>query len=94
MGLPQDNPSGYEAANVLTWAGDLSRPLLIIHGTTDDNVYFMHSLKLADALLRAGKDFELLPLSGFTHMVPDPIVTERLYTRIMRFFDKHVKQRR
>jgi dipeptidyl-peptidase-4 len=54
----------------------------------------MHSLKLADALLRAGKDFELLPLSGFTHMVPDPIVTERLYTRIMRFFDKHVKQRR
>jgi dipeptidyl-peptidase-4 len=94
MGLPQDNPSGYEAANVLTWAGDLSRPLLVIHGTADDNVYFMHSLKLADALFRAGRDFELLPLSGFTHMVPDPIVTERLYTRIMRFFDEHVKQRR
>ena len=94
MGLPQDNPSGYEAANVLTWAGNLSRPLLIIHGTADDNVYFMHSLKLADALFRAGRDFELLPLSGLTHMVPDPLVTERLYTRIMRFFDQNVKQRR
>jgi dipeptidyl-peptidase-4 len=94
MGLPQDNPSGYEAANVLTWAPGLSRPLLIVHGTADDNVYFMHSLKLADALLRAGRDFELLPLPGFTHMVPDPLITERLYTRIMDFFDEHVKQRR
>jgi dipeptidyl-peptidase-4 len=94
MGLPQDNPSGYDASNVLTWAPDLTRPLLIIHGTADDNVYFMHTLKLADALFRAGRDFELLPLSGFTHMVPDPLVTERLYTRIMRFLDEHVKQRR
>jgi dipeptidyl-peptidase-4 len=93
MGLPQDNPSGYDASNVLTWAPDLSRPLLIIHGTADDNVYFMHSLKLADALFRAGRDFELLPLRGFTHMVPDPLVTERLYTRIMSFFEEHVKQR-
>ncbi|MHC4768739.1 MAG: alpha/beta hydrolase family protein, partial [Planctomycetota bacterium] len=79
---------------VLTWADDLSRPLLIIHGTADDNVYFMHSLKLADALFRAGRDFELLPLSGFTHMMPDPLVTERLYTRIMRFFEENVKRRR
>ena len=32
----------------------------------------------ADALFKAGKDFELLPLSGFTHMVPDAGVTTRL----------------
>ncbi|MHC4416432.1 MAG: S9 family peptidase, partial [Planctomycetota bacterium] len=91
MGLPQENLSGYEAANVLTYAGGLSRPLLVIHGTADDNVYFMHSLKLADALFRAGRHFELLPLPGFTHMVPDPLVTRRLYTRIVSFFDAHLK---
>ncbi len=91
LGLPQENPSGYAASNVLTWAGDLSRPLLIIHGTADDNVYFMHSLKLADRLFRAGRDYELLPLPGFTHMVPDPVVVQSLYTRIMRFFDAHLE---
>ena len=87
LGLPADNPAGYKASNVLTWAPALSRPLLIIHGTLDDNVYFMHSLKLTDALLRAGKPHELLPLAGTTHMVPDPEVIRGIYTRIMDFFE-------
>ncbi len=87
MDLPQNNPEGYDAANVLTYVDDLSRPLLVIHGTADDNVYFTHSLKLADALFRAGKPFEFLPLAGYTHMVPDPLVTKRLYTRIMSFLE-------
>jgi dipeptidyl-peptidase-4 len=59
------------------------RPLLLVHGTGDDNVYFFHTLKLADALFRAGKRFELLPLSGFTHLVPDADVRERLWARTM-----------
>ena len=74
----------------MTYAGELSRPLLIIHGTADDNVYFRHSLRLANALFRAGKEFELLPLSGLTHMVPDPVVTQRLWSRIARHFQQHL----
>jgi dipeptidyl-peptidase-4 len=92
MDTPQNNPDGYDAANVMTYADRLSRPLLLIHGTADDNVYFTHSLKLADALFRAGKDFDFLPLPGFTHMVPDPLVTERLYGRILRHFDRHLRR--
>ena len=90
MGLPDENPSGYEAANVVTYCKDLSVPLLIIHGTADDNVYFLHSLKMTEALFRAGKKFEFLPLAGFTHMVPDPEVTVRLHTRIATFFKEHL----
>jgi dipeptidyl-peptidase-4 len=83
LGLPDENRAGYDDSSLLPLASELSRPLLLIHGTTDDNVYFLHSLKLADALFRAGRPFELLPLQGFTHMVPDPAVRERLYTRIL-----------
>lgn len=90
MGLPDENRSGYEAANVVTYCKDLSVPLLIIHGTADDNVYFLHSLKMTEALFRAGKKFEFLPLAGFTHMVPDPDVTVRLQTRIAAFFKQHL----
>jgi dipeptidyl-peptidase-4 len=90
MDLPQANARGYEAASVLTYAKRLERPLLIVHGTVDDNVYFLHSMKLCDALFRSGKSFEFLPLAGFTHMVPEPLVTARLYHRIEGFFEAHL----
>ncbi|HEY6868094.1 MAG TPA: S9 family peptidase, partial [Candidatus Eisenbacteria bacterium] len=90
LDLPRLDPQGYRANSVLTWAPDLKVPLMIVHGTSDDNVYFTNSLKLCDALFRAGKDFEFVPLPGFTHMVPDPVVTTRLYGRILTFFERHL----
>lgn len=92
MGLPAKNEAGYRASSVLTYAPKLERPLLLVHGTADDNVYFLHSMKLCDALFRAGKPFEFLPLSGFTHMVPDPLITKRLYGRIVDHFESHLKR--
>ncbi|MEX2141463.1 MAG: DPP IV N-terminal domain-containing protein [Pirellulales bacterium] len=94
LGLPAANQFGYESSNVLTYCKDLSVPLLIVHGTSDDNVYFMHSLKMTEALFRAGKEFEFLPLAGFTHMVPDPEVTVRLHSRIAAFFKQHLGEPR
>jgi dipeptidyl-peptidase-4 len=90
LGLPQDNPAAYKEASLLPYAANLKRPLLLIHGTADDNVYFRHTLKLADALFRAGRDFDLLPLSGLTHMANDPVAMERLYGRIAGHFQKHL----
>ena len=90
LGLPEDNASGYAASSVLTYADKLEKPLLIIHGTADDNVYFMHSLKMSSALFRAGRPHEFLALSDFTHMVAEPLVTTRLYGRIADFFAEHL----
>jgi dipeptidyl-peptidase-4 len=92
MGLPEVNAEGYAAANVLTYAGGLSRPLLLVHGTADDNVYFTHSLKLVDALFRAGIHFEFLPLPGFTHLVPEPLASRRLYDRMMEHFARNLAE--
>jgi len=90
LGIPPADAAAYERSSLLPLAKNLQRPLLLIHGTSDDNVYFRHTLKLANELFRGGKDFELLPLSGFTHMVPDPVVNEQLYSRMVRFFKKHL----
>jgi dipeptidyl-peptidase-4 len=90
MGLLENSAAAYDASSALTHAGQLERPLLLIHGTTDDNVYFTHSLKLSQALFRAGKPFEMLPLAGFTHMVPDPVVKRALSRRILDFFRRNL----
>lgn len=91
IGLPQDNEDGYRASSVLTHAARLERPLLIIHGTADDNVYFTHAIKMSDALLRATRPHDFLPLSGFTHMVADPDVTRARHQLIARWFEEHVR---
>ena len=86
LGVPPADEKAYEVSSLLTYVPKAKRPLLLIHGTADDNVYFLHTLKLSDAMFRAGKPHQVLPLSNFTHMVPDPLVTERLYERIATFF--------
>ena len=83
-------PDAYKEGSLLTYADHLTRPLLLIHGTADDNVYFRHSLNLINALFRAGQPVDFLPLSSFTHMVPDPVVRSRLEERIVQYFQLHL----
>ncbi|MCQ8277471.1 prolyl oligopeptidase family serine peptidase [Acetobacteraceae bacterium KSS8] len=77
LGTPQADPDGYTKSDVLTYAASLSRPLLIMHGLTDDNVYFENSYKLTQALLQAGKPYRLLLLPG-THLLPDLAIRTRV----------------
>jgi dipeptidyl-peptidase-4 len=90
LDLPEAAPEAYRASSLLTYAPALGRPLMIVHGTADDNVYFFHSLKLADALFRAGRPFDLVPLAGVTHQVPDPMVREELWRRITGYLFAHL----
>jgi len=68
LGLPQQNPGGYDRSSTMTGAASLTRPLLLIHGLTDDNVVVAHTLRMSAALLAAGRPHQVLPLSGTTHM--------------------------
>jgi dipeptidyl-peptidase-4 len=82
LGLPDRNAEAYRAANLLTYAADLQRSLLIIHGTADDNVYFFHALKLVDALVRAGRPFQFLPLPRVTHQIADASMRAEVWRRV------------
>jgi len=59
--------------------------LLLIHGLADDNVVAAHTLQLSSALLAAGRDHEVLPLSGVTHMTPQEVVAENLLLHQLAF---------
>jgi dipeptidyl-peptidase-4 len=78
LGHPDTNAEVYEANSLLPLAASLRRPLMIIHGLADDNVYAAHSLRLSAALLAAGRPHEYLPLSGMTHLANDEVVAENL----------------
>jgi dipeptidyl-peptidase 4 len=89
MKTPQANPEGYKSTSALTHAAKLSRPLLIIHGITDDNVHFAHTLAFVEALYVAGKRAEVVTLSA-THMVPDPKLNLAREQVQVDFFRQHL----
>ena len=89
MGLPSTNAAAYDASSAVVHAAELTRPLLLVHGLTDDNVYVANTLALTDALFRAGKPYELLTLPG-THMMADPKADAALLTRELEFFRAHL----
>lgn len=92
LGTPQTHPDTYEASSLLPRAaGSAGRPLLLIHGLADDNVVAAHTLRLSSALLAAGADHEVLPLSGVTHMTPQEVVTRNLLLREGHFFARHLR---
>jgi dipeptidyl-peptidase-4 len=67
MQRPQDNPGGYEAGNVMSYADQLADPLLVIHGMADDNVLFTHSTKLFADLQAKNLPFEMMTYPGAKH---------------------------
>lgn len=65
MGYPVD--SAYlECSNVVN-AHRLERPLMLVVGELDDNVDPASTMQVADALIKAGKDFELVVIPGARH---------------------------
>lgn len=89
MKTPDENPAGYQHTSALTHAAKLTRPLLVIHGITDDNVHFAHTLALVEALYVAGKRAEVITLSA-THMVPDPKLNLAREQVQVDFFRQHL----
>ena len=72
LGLPDGGKAEpYRQANLVRRAGLLRKPLLLVHGTADDNVLFENSLQLMQALQTEGRLFETAIYPGQTHGIAD-----------------------
>lgn len=67
MGYPVDS-TYVECSNVAN-AHRLTRPLMLVVGELDDNVDPASTMQVANALIKAGKDFELVVIPGAHHTV-------------------------
>ena len=90
MGLPQENPEGYERSSVMAHVEGLRGKLLLVHGLIDENVHFRHTARLINALIGAGKDYrlELYPDERHTpRKLADRVYMER---RIFEFLSDNL----
>lgn len=89
LDTPEENPEGYEASSPITHAANLADPLLVIHGTGDDNVHPQNTLALADRLIKEGKPFEMALYPSQKHGFKGPSV-RHVYERMTEFFERHL----
>jgi dipeptidyl aminopeptidase/acylaminoacyl peptidase len=90
LGPPGKNSEAFKASSVIHLADKLEGKLLLIHGTADTAVPISHTMRMADALIRANKHFDMLVMPDETHM------TRNLWDgygldAAMRYFVEHLK---
>lgn len=77
MGYPVDE--SYSACSNVDNAHLLSRPLMLVVGELDDNVDPASTMQVANALIKANKDFELVVIPGAHHTMGEDFGEHKRY---------------
>lgn len=91
MGIPTDNPEGYDDSSPLNHAEKLKGRLLIIHGSADDNVHPQNTYEFTEKLVQAGVQFDMAIYTNRNHNITGGNTTMHLYTRMTNFFKEHLQ---
>ena len=92
MDSPQENPDGFAASSCLPIAGELKRPLLLVHGTDDRTVMWSHTLQFVDQCVKAGVDLDYFPYPQQLHGLRGPHQVHFL-RKLRRYFLEHLQGR-
>jgi dipeptidyl-peptidase-4 len=83
MDTPQNNPEGYRETSAITHASKLKGNLLLIHGTTDDNVHWQNVIAFVDELIKHNKQVQTMFYPGKDHRIAN--VSVHLYTLMTNY---------
>ncbi len=85
MRTTTENENGYENNSPVYFADKLKGNYLLIHGMADDNVHFQNSVEMANALIKANKQFDTYYYPNRNHGIYGDNATIHLYTKMTNF---------
>ncbi len=88
MGLPKQHPSEYDRTAVLPAARKLEAHLLVLQGSSDDNVHLANSIALLNACIRAGKQVDYFVFPGARHGPRGTANLRYLYTKMLDWWQR------
>lgn len=90
MDKPQENPEGYQQANLLNQVSNLEGRLLLIHGAIDPTVVWQHSLAFVRECVKEGVQLDYFPYPRHEHNVrgKDRV---HLMQKVSMYFDDFLK---
>jgi dipeptidyl-peptidase-4 len=90
-GLPSENSKAYQDFRPADMAAKLHGSLLLVHGTSDDNVHFQNSVQMTEEFIKAGKQFQLMVYPGKTHGIGGPADQAHLFHMIQDHLERELK---
>lgn len=91
MLTPGQNESGYNEASALFRTDNLKAKLLLMSGTSDDNVHYFNTLRYASKLNFENTLYDMMLFPGREHSMRDGNARALLYRKIVEFLDSNVK---
>ena len=91
MLTPQMNPDGYRESAPVWRAANVHCPLLIMHGTADDNVHFSNAVEYVAHLQNAGGWCDLYMFPNMNHSINGCGMQTVVYARMLEYFNSHMK---
>lgn len=91
MDHPDANFEGYRQSSVFAHLEDYETPLFLIHGMADDNVIFANSVRLYNEMQERRYQFEMMTYPGQRHGVRGEDRSVHLWTAVLDFFDRKLK---
>ncbi|MCH8124799.1 DPP IV N-terminal domain-containing protein [candidate division KSB1 bacterium] len=89
MDRPVDNPEGYKNSSAMTNIENFKGKLLLTHGTIDDNVHMQNSIQFIEAMMKHGKQFELMIYPNERHGFRNPERRSHRSKLIDNFWSRH-----
>jgi len=90
MKPPAENPDGYEHTSLVPRAKDLHGRLLLVFGTSDDNVHPQNSWAFAEAAIKAGVPFEMMAYPMGKHGIGGPPALTHLFKKMLEFWKERL----
>ncbi|TXC81453.1 S9 family peptidase [Luteibaculum oceani] len=90
MALPQENGKGYDDNSPLSHAEKLEDPLLLVHGSGDDNVHVQNTFEMVEALVQANKDFDQFIYPNKNHGIYGGNTRLHLFSKMEKFLKENL----
>ena len=90
MRTPQQNKIGYDKGSAIPIANKLEGNLLLIHGTTDDNVHLQNTIEYTRALIQANKQFDMFLFPDKDHSIRGGNARLYLHRKVIDFYKNNL----
>lgn len=94
MQTPQENASGYDENSPLNYPELLKGDYLLVHGSGDDNVHLQNTMRMAEALIQADKQFEWAIYPDKSHGIFGGNTRVHLFNKMTNFVHENLRDRK